>query len=240
VKNNTLTKLLQRLGPMPTPFPVYGTAFLSDAMHKLGINKRVLDPAIRPLIPFTRLVGVAVTIKLEPARNDDDSGLSSITECYALAYESARQVCSPVLVIESPFTAYGAVGSGSVHVAMNQYGFVGGVVEGVLRDTDEIAKMNFPVYYRYITPEHIDHIARGASANQPVTAGGVRISPGDIIVGDNDGVIVLQQEEVPRVMEVADEIMSIEEKILREIDGGTSYQEAGDKYFTDLLRKVER
>jgi len=240
MNNGDLIRSLQRLGTMPTPFPVYSTAFLGDAMEKLSIRNRILEPAIRPLLPFTRLVGVAVTLKLELTPSNDGDSLSSITECYGRAYEAGRRVCSPVLVIEAPFTRYGTLGSGAVHVGKDQYGFVGAVVDGVLRDTDEIARMNFPAYYRYISPEHVDGLARGASANQPIIAGGVRISPGDVIVGDNDGVVVVQQDELLRVMEVADEMMSIEEQILREIDRGTSYQEAGKKYFKDLLRKVDR
>jgi 4-hydroxy-4-methyl-2-oxoglutarate aldolase len=235
--NHDLMRILKRLGPMPTPFAVYSTAFLGDAMEKLGMQNRILDPGIRPLIPFTRVVGIAVTIKLELATKPVGE---SATACYGSAFEAGKQVLSPLLVIEAPFTKYGTLGSGAAHVFSNQSGFVGAVVDGVIRDTDELARMNFQVFYRYITPEHVDGIARGVSANETVTVGEVRVSPGDVIVGDNDGVVAIPQADISRVMEVADEIMAIEERILREMDEGKTYQEAGEKYFKDLLRKVER
>jgi len=231
-----LTKVLQRLGMMPTPFPLYTTAFLADAMEKLGMANRVLDPGIRPLVPFTRVAGVAVTLKLEVGKEADPH---STTAMYGRALEAGRNVGSPILVVEAPFTRYGTLGSGGAH-CMKNLGFVGAVVDGVVRDTDELARMDFKAFYRYITPEHVDGIVRGVSANEPVNAGGVAVNPGDIIVGDNDGVVAVPRAAILRVMEVADDIMKIEEQILREIDAGTPYQEAGEKYFKDLMRKVER
>jgi 4-hydroxy-4-methyl-2-oxoglutarate aldolase len=230
-----MTQVLQRLGTMPSPFPIYSAAFLEDAMEKLDMPNRVLDHGIRPLLPFTRVVGTAVTLKLEVAREPDLEGTTSI---YGKALEAGKHVCSPVLVIEAPFTKYGTLGSGGAH-CMKNIGFVGAVVDGVVRDTDEIARMDFKVFYRYITPEHVDGMARGISANEPIKVGGVTVNPGDVIVGDNDGVVVVPSSAISRVIEVADEIMGIEEQILREIDAGTPYEQAGKKHFKELLRKVE-
>jgi len=237
LSDKDLTQILQRLGPMPSPFPNYGAAFLEDAMEKLDMPNHVLDHGIRPLLPFTRLVGVAVTLKLELA-TENDADLEGTTSIYGKALEAGRNVLSPVFVIEAPFTKYGTLGSGGAH-CMKNIGYVGAVVDGVVRDTDEIARMDFKVYCRYITPEHVDGRARGVSANEPVKVGGVTVYPGDIIVGDNDGVVAVPRAAISRVIEVAQEIMRIEEEILREIDSGTTYEQAGKKHFTELLRKVE-
>ena len=233
--DHEIMKVLQRLAAMPSPFPVYSAAFLEDAMEKLDMPNRVLDPGIRPLLPFTRLVGTAVTLKLEVAQDPD---LESTTAIYGQALEAGKGLSQPVLVIEAPFLKYGTLGSGGAH-CMKNIGFVGAVVDGVVRDTDEIARMDFKVFYRYITPEHVDGMARGVSANEPVKVGGVTVSPGDVIVGDNDGVVSVPRAAIERVMQVADEIMDIEEQIIREIDSGVSYEQAGKKHFKELLRKVE-
>lgn len=237
MKEKEMIQVLQRLGAMPSPFPIYSPAFLEDAMEKLDMPNRVLDPGIRPLLPFTRIVGVAVTLKLEVAK-EKEPDLEGTTAIYGKALEAGRGVYSPVLVIDAPFLKYGTLGSGGAH-CMKNIGFVGAVVDGVVRDTDEIARMDFKVFYRYITPEHVDGMARGVSANEPVSVGGVTVNPGDIIVGDNDGVVAVPQAAILRVMQVADEIMEVEEQILREIDSGVSYEQAGKKHFKELLRKVE-
>jgi 4-hydroxy-4-methyl-2-oxoglutarate aldolase len=235
--NGEVKKMLGRLGMLPTPFPTYGTAFLADAMQKLRIENCVTDPGIRPLIPFTRLVGTAVTLKLDVAGK---GGTEKTVESYARAFDAGRRVSSPVLVIEMPFAKFGSIGSGAAHVMRNHYGFVGAVVDGVVRDTDELARMNFSVYYRYIHPEHVDGSLHGVSVNEPVRAGGVTINPGDIVVGDNDGVAVVPHDRLSEVLEVATEIMRIEEQIIREIDSGGRYEEVGKRHFRELLGKIER
>ena len=76
---------LQRLGVMPTGLVEYSTATLSDGLQRIGLKNRVLEPAIRPLLPFTKLVGTAVTVKLaassEPATSERGRSGSTRSHC---------------------------------------------------------------------------------------------------------------------------------------------------------------
>ena len=105
----------------------------------------------------------------------------------------------------------------------NQFGYAGCIIEGALRDTDDLKKMGFQAYSRSIHPEYVFGIMEGVSFNQPVNVGGVVISAGDIIVGDNDGVVAIPHADLQRVLRAANEILEQEKQILREIDEGTPY-----------------
>jgi regulator of RNase E activity RraA len=213
---------------MPTGLVEYSTATLSDGMQKLGLQNRVLGPEIRPLLPFTKMVGTAVTVKLAGS-----SEPASYSRLLGQAFVAGLEVASPILVLECPRDLMGAtvVGSGGAHVMKDQFGFVGCVIDGALRDTDDLKRMGFQVYSRSIHPEYRFGIMRGVSLNEPVMIGGVQVGAGDIIVGDNDGVVAVPRGDLARVVAAANEILKQEEEILREIDSGTPY--------LDVLRRVQ-
>ena len=226
--NRDQIRELQRLGMMPTGLVEYSTATLSDGMQRIGIKNRVLDSGIRPLLPFTKMVGTAVTVKLAASKEP-----ASYSRLLGQAFTAGLEVAAPVLVLEVPPGLVGAtvVGSGGAHVMRNQFGYVGCIIDGALRDTDDMKKMEFQAYSRSIHPEYIFGIMKGVSFNQPVRVGGVSISAGDIIVGDNDGVVAIPHADLTRVLQAADEILEQEREILSEIDRGTPYLE--------VLRRVQ-
>ncbi|PYV14839.1 MAG: hypothetical protein DMG07_11015 [Acidobacteria bacterium] len=211
---------IQKLGATPTGVTEYSTATLSDALQKLGMRNRVLDAGLRPLLPFTKMAGTAVTLKLAASEEPASYG-----RVMALAFEAGKEVAAPILVIEFPKDLVGAtvIGSGGAHVMRDQYGFAGCVLEGALRDTDDLKRMRFQVYHRFIHPEYVFGLMKGVSFQEPVLVGGVRISPGDILVGDNDGMVAIPSGELGRVIEAADAILEQERRILSEIAGGRPY-----------------
>ncbi|MFN0171746.1 MAG: RraA family protein [Bryobacteraceae bacterium] len=213
---------LRKLGVLPTGLVELSTATLSDAMQKLDLKSQVLEAAIRPVAPFTRMAGTAVTVKLAAA-----SKPSSYSRLIGQAFESGLRVASPVLVVEYPPDLLGAavVGSGGAHVMRNHFGFAGCVVNGAIRDTDDLLKMKFAAFARFVHPEYIFGIMEGVSVNQPVVVGGVEIRPGDFVVGDNDGVVAIPPDSVAEVIEAGKEILRSEQAILGEIDDGSPYLE---------------
>lgn len=211
---------VQRLGVMPTGLVEYSTATISDAMQKVGVQDRILEPAIRPLLPFMKMVGIAVTVKV--IRSDTPGNYAPLM---GRALESGREVACPVLVIEQPQDLVGAtvLGSGGAHTMRNHYGFVGCLSDGFIRDTDDLKKMNFQAYSRGVHPEYRFGLMKGVSVNEPVVVGGVRISPGDIIVGDHDGVAAIDPRQLDRFLEAANQILEQERSILNEIDAGDPF-----------------
>lgn len=214
--DGTLQRGMQKLGTVPTGLTDYSAATISDALQKMELKGRVLDPAIRPLLPFKKIVGTAVTVKLAVADKP-----RSYVELYAKAFDIGKNLFSPILVIECPPTRV-TMGSGGVYVARNQYGFESFLLEGGIRDTDDLKRMDFQVFSRFISPEFVFGL-HGVSADEPVVVGGVKIAPGDIIVGDNDGVVAFAPEHLNKILEVSDEILAQEKKILMDIDAGDPY-----------------
>src|SRR5262249_1556662 len=128
---------LEQLLSMPRPLNDFSTANFNDAMERLGLHGRVLDAGIRPLLPYTKMVGTAVTLKLELC---DEGG--TYVQQYSDAFEAGLHVPSPVLVIDVPRDApLGTMGSGGAYILRRHYGFVGCLLEGVLRDTDDLRNM---------------------------------------------------------------------------------------------------
>lgn len=215
-------RTIQRLGVVPTGLSEYSTATLSDALQALGLQHRILSREIRPLLPFRKMAGTAVTLKLTATRQP-----SSYSAFMAKAFEAGTKVSAPILVIEQPPDVAGStvLGSGGAQVMRDQFGYAGCVMEGAVRDSDDLRRMNFQVYGRPPHPEYISGLLRGVSMNEPVNVGGVTVTAGDIVVGDNDGVAVIPSDSVEQVLEAADAILRNERQILDEIAGGAPYIE---------------
>jgi 4-hydroxy-4-methyl-2-oxoglutarate aldolase len=215
-------RMLRKLGVLPTGLVELSSATLSDGLQKLGCKSQVLEPAIRPVVPFTRMAGTAVTVKLAAS-----SKPASYSRLLGQAFEAGLAVSFPVLVAEYPADLRGAavVGSGGAHVMRDQFGFCGCVVNGAIRDTEDLNRMKFPAFARFAHPEYVFGAMEGVSVNAPVVVGGVEIRPGDIVVGDNDGVVAIPHDRLAEVIQAGEEILRSEQEILREIDEGRPYLE---------------
>lgn len=155
------------------------TTAISDAMD--GLNN--LSPAIKPLKEEYKLVGRALTVKLPVGDN--------------LAVLKAIREAQPgdIIVVDAKGDPYRAI-AGDFVVGMAQTMGVGGiVVDGVIRDIVAIKELNFPVFSKGTTVAASGKAGVG-EVNIPISCGGMAISPGDIIAGDADGLVV-----IPKVME---------------------------------------
>jgi 4-hydroxy-4-methyl-2-oxoglutarate aldolase len=164
-------------------FMAIPTTCISDAMD--GLNN--LHPAIKPLKDDYRLAGRAYTVKIPVGEN------RSVLE----AIRKAKP--DDILVVDAKGDQYRAI-AGDFVVGMAQTLGIGGfVVDGVIRDIVGIKALNFPVFSRGTT------VAASAKAgvgevNVPISCGGVPVNPGDIIVGDADGVVVIPQSMENKIL----------------------------------------
>jgi 4-hydroxy-4-methyl-2-oxoglutarate aldolase len=152
------------------------TTCISDAME--GLNN--LNPAIKPLSESYTLAGRAVTVKIPVGDN--------------LAVLKAIRQSKPgdILVVDAKGDAYRAI-AGDFVVGMAQtLGIAGLVVDGVIRDIVGIKALNLPVFSRGTTVAASGKAGVG-EVNVPISCGGVSVQPGDILVGDADGVVVIPQ-----------------------------------------------
>jgi 4-hydroxy-4-methyl-2-oxoglutarate aldolase len=161
---------------LPNKFRNIPTTCISDAMN--GLNN--LAPAIKPLKDEYRLSGRALTVKIPVGDN--------------LAVLRAIRESKPgdVLVVDAKGDQYRAI-AGDFFVGMMQtMGIQGLVVDGVIRDIVRIKELNFPVFCKG-TAVAASSKAGVGEINVPISCGGTTIQPGDIIVGDADGVVVISQ-----------------------------------------------
>lgn len=195
----------------------FSTAILADARSRLGLPSRIVDSAIRPIVPFSRMVGAAVTIKFQSRSDPKQADL----EPYRQLLIHPGDVCAPICVIEVPVEHHcqGVFGEGAaIRARRAEYG--GALVDGAVRDTEALRDIDFVVFSRTIAPGYICNDVDIAAIGEPVEIGGVLIQAGDVIVGDNDGVIVIDPTELDLVMKKAGEIKSWENERFAAIRAG--------------------
>ena len=187
-------------------------ALLSDNMHRntgsVGIN-----PYHKP----HPMVGTAVTVK---TRGDDN-----------LAILRAFEFCRPgdVMVIDADGGLKNAVVGGILSFYGATIGLSGMVIDGSIRDVAEIAERTFPVYARGVN--HRGPYKDGPGAiNVPVSIGGMAVNPGDIIVGDQDGLLAFPQSMAADLIKKAEAQHAKEEATMKAMREGT-----WDRSFIDAL-----
>ncbi len=183
-----------------TTFP---TGNISDAMGKKGS----MDSSIKPVYDDARMGGPAVTVRAVPGDNlPAHIGLD-------------RAPAGSVLVIDARgYTHAGLFGEIMAQAAQKK-GLAGVVIDGACRDRLAIKELGFPVFSRAVNPGGTVKESLGA-LNVPISCGGVSVNPGDIVVGDADGVVVIPREEAEQTFEKANAIFSKEETIKKRIDAG--------------------
>ena len=186
------------------------TGSLSDALGSLG----VLAGTIRPITPGARLVGPAFTVKCYPG---------SIITVHKALMEAPPGV---VLVVDDEGDTRGALwGEVMTHQAQRQ-GILGLVTDGPVRDTAEIAALGFPVFAGSTTPR-VGTNRRVGLTQLPISCAGVLVRPGDLVVADGDGVVIIPHDQVVSVVERAEGIVHRDEGFIRQIGEG--------KLLVDLL-----
>ncbi len=179
------------------------TACLCDANKSI----RTLDPGIRPIRSDLKLIGRARTVVCQ------DDFLTVI-----LALKEAEP--GEVLVVDGRGGRRALAGELFASEAA-QKGLGGLVVDGAVRDIVTLRKLPVPVYSRYIFP-NAGRTQRIFETQVPITCGGVSVEPGDILFGDEDGVIVASVEELTEGIPIAEEIQRKEEDVLAQLSQGRS------------------
>ena len=172
------------------------TTAISDAME--GLSN--LDSAIKPLKEEFRLAGRALTVKIPVG--DNSAVLKAIGEAKP----------GDIIVVDSKGDTYRAI-AGDFVVGMMQTMEIGGlVVDGVIRDLEAIKELNFPVFSKGATVASSGKAGVGET-NVPISCGGVTVYPGDIIIGDIDGVVVVPKDKGEEILVKAkDKIMKDDQR----------------------------
>lgn len=152
--------------------------------------KGALDSGIKPIDPASRLVGPALTVDTRPADN------------LMLHYALLKAKPGDVLVVDAKgFLEAGPWGDVLTAAALKA-GVAGLVIHGAVRDAEAIVATGFPVFCRGLSIKGTGKVHPG-KVNVPVCIGDVLIRPGDIVVGDRDGLVIVAADEVEAVLESA-------------------------------------
>jgi regulator of RNase E activity RraA len=188
---------------------------LADAMGRFNF----MDPAIQSRSGLP-LCGVAVTVNARPADN--------------LMVHKALSVATPgdiVVVSTGGNTTSAVFGELMCHTATAAR--LGGiVVDGAIRDVERITALGFPAFSRTVSPGSCDKDGPG-EINVPISCGGTVVNPGDIVVGDNDGVVVVPAGDAAEVLQLVQALMDRETRRIGEISGGVPFKPDID----DALRR---
>lgn len=183
-----------------------------DGMDWIGLfSKGTVHRDIRPLFEGARLIGPALTVRLvathtqAPMMTPDEYTAWAYDHWYKERHISPYKdeiVEGDVVVIEAPDLGVGQLGSHNT-LGFHLRGAKGVVTSGGVRDTDECRLQRVPVFAHFVSQTMTQGRIEYLEHNVPVTIGGVRVNPRDLVVGDGDGVIVVPQEHIEEVAKYA-------------------------------------
>jgi regulator of RNase E activity RraA len=201
-------------------FRTVEVASVSDAMEQLYAERAYMSHDMRPLAP-TKFAGPAVTIQLT---KDEHKEGAAASQGMLDAIDSSPAGSVYVMVLPNG-EDYAGIG-GLMATAMKYRGFAGAVIDGSVRDTPQIRKLQFPVFSRGVVPSTTINHFRVTGVNVPVTCAGVRVNPGDIVTADEDGVAVVPQSKAAAVLQKSQELDDTEHRMLPFIEKFRSIKEA--------------
>jgi regulator of RNase E activity RraA len=198
------------------------TATLCTALYKRGLRNQFIQD-VRPLNPnLGNMVGEAFTLRYIPAR--EDLNPISVFQDRAHPQRKAVEECPPgaVMVIDSRKDARAASAGGILVSRLMKRGVAGVVTDGGFRDSPEIALLDMPAYHnRPSAPTNLTH-HQALDINVPIGCGDVPVWPGDVVVGDGEGVVVIPAHLADEIASEAVEMTAFEDFVQEEVLKGRS------------------
>ncbi len=179
---------------------------VADVLSLKGLRGH-MDHEIRPVISKSRVCGRAATIKL---RNTKEAGAIPISALFDFidTLEPGQ-----VLVVETGLATDNSGWGELMSAAVQRRGSIGAIVDGAIRDVDDIRRLNYPVYSRSICCAGLLNM-KLEGLNVGVSCGGIIVNPGDIILGDDDGVVVIPAAMAEEVLAETQNFHKAEEKVV--------------------------
>jgi len=218
---------------LASQFLAVSVSNVSDALDRLGIEGA--PQGILPISVPVRIAGPAATLKLVPAGKAEESTVLGTLR----AIMKGAGMGSILVVDGSENPNVNAVG-GVAGATAKHHGFVGAVTDAVVRDVDEYKQYGLPVYARGIAQQSVRGRSSCAGHGIEVRLGGVRVRPGDWIVADDNGTVVIPQEKLTEVLAFAQKVKATEDRVIAEIRGGADPVEMHERVNYDNMLKKEQ
>jgi len=192
----------------------YSTATISDSLDRLGIPGGCLG--IKPVVQGVKMAGTAFTVRYVPVgyvKGTVGDFLDDVAPGEVVVLDnSGRTDC----------TVWGDI----MTVTAKMKGIAGTVIDGVCRDLPRILEEKYPIFTRGSFMMTGKDRVMVESINEPVSIGAVQVRPGDILIGDDSGVVVVPQEKAGEVLAVAQSVEDAEGRIVEAVKSGLSLKEA--------------
>lgn len=213
-------------------FMAVSTPNVSDALDRLQIDGA--PQGILPLYSCAKIVGPAATLKLVPAGQAQESTVLGTLRAIVKGGRGA------VLVIDGSanpkVNSYGGIAGATT----KHYGLVGCVSDSVMRDVDEYKGYGLPVYARGTVQQSVRGRSSCAGYGIDVELGGVKVRPGDLIMADDNGVVVIPIERAKEVLEFAQMVKATEDRVIAAVRAGTDPIDAHEKVNYDQMLKPKQ
>jgi len=192
----------------------YSTATISDSLDRLGIPGGCLG--IKPVVQGVKMAGTAFTVRYVPVgyvKGTVGDFLDDVAPGEVVVLDNTgRTDC----------TVWGDI----MTVTAKVKGIAGTVIDGVCRDLPRILEERYPIFTRGSFMMTGKDRVMVESINEPVSIGTVQVRPGDILIGDDSGVVVVPQEMAGEVLAVAESVEDAESRIVEAVKSGLSLKEA--------------
>jgi 4-hydroxy-4-methyl-2-oxoglutarate aldolase len=216
---HVITQIQRPQGKLKAAFKDFGAATVYEAAGRIGS----VDPSIKPLGANMRLLGPALTVRCHPKDN--------------LMLHKALQIAQPGDIIVAATDGYSNAGYfGDLMATSAMARQVGGLaIDGCVRDSAEIIEMGFPIFCRGTCMRGTVKQTLG-SVNHPVLFGDVVVNPGDLVLGDDDGIVIISQLKLEEVLEATRQRVEKEKEKAAALKQGVSSVELNklDRIFERL------
>jgi 4-hydroxy-4-methyl-2-oxoglutarate aldolase len=196
------------------------TCAVSDGMDRLGLMGATYG--IRPMWPCPKIVGRAVTMKIKPV------GLDKAKQHLGTLPIDAAQP-GDVIVIDNGGRPDTSCWGGLLALAAKTKGISGVVIDGACRDIDESRDVGFPVYARGAVPMTARGRVMQETYNQEIEFAGVQVHPGDLVIADGSGVVIIPRSKEEEIVREAEAVAATEARMAEGIRQGMSVLEVLEK-----------